>query len=266
MKMPEKKTISDLLLEQYSLGELPARLARMVEDELERDAGLRARLSDLADSAREILARYPAEAVVPEIRERMLREGGRGAPPSRRTVPPLSWALPVAAMVVLALSFFVVRERMAFGPETRLKGLAPHLTVFRKTATGAEELRAGAPARRADVLQLSYSAGEAKYGVIFSVDGRGSITWHLPAGYRGGARTAPALDSQGQVVLPSAYELDDAPGFERFFLVYSGAPFDVGDVERAARALSSRPAGADRDGLALRGGLGQYSLLLKKQG
>ena len=58
MKMPEKKTrmsrstvtISDLLLEQYSLGELPARLSKMVKDELEHDADLRARLSALADS------------------------------------------------------------------------------------------------------------------------------------------------------------------------------------------------------------------------
>jgi hypothetical protein len=285
MKMPDKKTISDLLLEQYSLGELPARLARMVKDELEHDADLRARLSALADSDEDILARYPAEAVVPEIRERLLRQGGRGAASSRnassrtprhsgagaapapgRKASPLAWALPVAAMVVLALSFFLVRERMAPGPETRLKGLAPHLTVFRKTASGAEELPAGTLARRADVLQLSYSAGDAKYGVIFSVDGRGAITWHMPAGYRGGSRAAPVLDSQGKVVLPSAYELDDAPGFERFFLVYSSVPFDVGDVEHAARALSSLPVGADRNGLALRGGLGQYSLLLKKQG
>lgn len=287
MKMPEKKTrmsrstvtISDLLLEQYSLGELPARLSKMVKDELEHDADLRARLSALADSDREISDRYPAETIVPRIRERLLRADGRGsasartpghsragAAPARRSASPLAWALPVAAMVVLALSFFTVRERMAPVPDTRLKGLAPHLTVFRKTASGAEELQAGTLARRADVLQLSYSAGEAKYGVIFSVDGRGAITWHMPSGYRGGSRAAPALDLQGQVVLPSAYELDDAPGFERFFLVYSSVPFDVGDVEHAARALSSLPAGADRNGLALRGGLGQYSLLLKKQG
>jgi hypothetical protein len=274
MKMPEKRTISDLLLEQYSLGELPARMARKVKDELERDADLRARLAALADSDGEIMARYPAERVVPEIRERLFREGGLGTASSSNASPAparsrgsqLAWALPVAAMVVLALSFFVVRERMATGDETRLKGLAPHLSVFRKTAGGAEELQAGALARRADVLQLSYTAGEAKYGVIFSVDGRGAVTWHMPSGYRGGSRAAPALDPQGQVVLPSAYELDDAPGFERFFLVSSSAPFDVADVERAARALSSRPAGADKDGLGLRGGLNQYSLLLKKQG
>ena len=271
--MPEKRTrmsrstvtISDLLLEQYSLGELPARTARMVKDELARDAELRARLAALADSDNEILSRYPAERVVPEIRERLFRAGA-GAAPARRRVSPLAWALPVAAMLVLALSFTIVRERATTDTGTRLKGLTPHLTVFRKTTSGAEELRAGTLARRADVLQVGYTAGDAKYGVIFSVDGRGAITWHMPSGFKGGARTAPALDGQGEVVLPSAYELDDAPGFERFFLVYSREPFDVGDVERAARALSARPAGAEKDGLGLRGGLGQFSLLLKKQG
>jgi hypothetical protein len=67
------------------------------------------------------------------------------------------------------------------------------------------------------------------------------------------------------VVLPSAYELDDAPGYERFFLVYASSPFDVSEVEHVARALSSRSAG-DQGALALPRGLGQYSLLLKKQG
>ena len=264
MRMPQKQTISDLVLEQYCLGELSAVEQRMVQDELEGDEGLRARLAAIAASDRDILAAYPPERIVPVMRERLLREGASPARPRVR-VNPLAWALPVAAMVVLLLSFFVIRQRIA-PEETRLKGLAPHLTVFRKTAGGAEELRAGAPARRADVLQLCYTAGEAKYGVILSVDGRGAITWHLPAGYQSGPRQSPALETQGQVVLPSAYELDDAPGFERFFLVYAPVPFEVGEVARAARALAARPAAAEREELALPRGIGQNTLLVKKQG
>jgi hypothetical protein len=262
--MPQKQTISDLMLEQYALGDLSAADQRMMRGELARDEGLRARLAAIAESDRDILAAYPPERVVPAIRERLLREGASPARP-RRAVNPLAWALPVAAMVVLLLSFFVIRERVA-PEETRLKGLVPHLAVFRKTASGAEELRAGAATRRADVLQVGYTAGEAKYGVIFSVDGRGAITWHLPAGYQSGSRQSPALETQGQVVLPSAYELDDVPGFERFFLIYAPVPFDIGDVARAARALAARPAAAERDGLALPKGLGQYTLLVRKQG
>ena len=71
--------------------------------------------------------------------------------------------------------------------------------------------------------------------------------------------------TQGPVVLPSAYELDDAPGFERFFLVYSAKPFDVSEVDPVARALSLHAAG-ERGVLSLPRGLGQFTLLLKKQG
>ena len=127
-------------------------------------------------------------------------------------------------------------------------------------------MHAGSPARRADVLQLGYAAGTAKYGVIFSVDGRGTVTWHLPAGYGAGPRQSPLLEMQGEVILPSAYELDDAPGYERFFLVYSPNPFDLAQIAQAARSIASRPAAADTETLAIPAGMGQYSLLLKKTG
>jgi hypothetical protein len=259
--MPQKQTMSDLKLEQYRLGELSAADSTRVREALAEDGELRARLSALDDSDREIQAAYPAERVVGEIRERLIREGA-GAPRTRRTVQPIAWGIAVAAMALVVFSVVISRQSFV-GDGTRLKGLTPHLSVFRKTLAGAEELRAGALARSGDVLQLSYAAGEARYGVIFSVDGRGSVTWHLPSGASG---TAPALDQQGLVVLSSAYELDDAPGFERFFLVYGATPFSVEDVARTIRALASRPSKAERETLPLPHGLGQYSLLVKKQG
>jgi hypothetical protein len=252
-----RRTVSDLMLEQYHLGELRSGQERVVRQELERDEVLRGRLADLQRSDAEIRSSYPAERVVPLIRERMLREGSE-----RRAgkLPTPAWAIPAAAVALFLLVYPLALRQ---SDDTRLKGIAPHLLVFRKTAAGAEELRPGAVARRGDVLQLSYAAGDARYGVIFSVDGRGTLTWHVPAGYTGGARAAPPLDPKGPVVLPSAYELDDAPGFERFFLVYASAPFDVSDVEPVARALAQR-AGGDRGELSLPRGLGQFSLLLRK--
>jgi hypothetical protein len=263
--MPQEQKISELMLEQFSLGELPPDQERMVRGELERDGDLRGRLAALRASDGEILAAHPPQAVVPAIRERLLREGlPSTAHRTPRRVNPMTWALPVAAALVLFVSLFVMRER--FTPdETRVKGLTPHLVVFRKTAAGAEQMNAGSLARRADVLQIGYSAAGARYGVIFSVDGRGTVTWHMPAGYAGGQRQSPSLDAQGEVVLPAAYELDDAPGFERFFLVSSPSPFDLAAVANAARTLAARQA-ADREPLALPQGMGQNSLLLKKQG
>jgi len=268
--MPQKQTksasstrraVSELMLEQYNLRELSPGEERFVREELERDDVLRGRLAAIQASDEQIRSSYPAQRIVPLIRERMLREGTGGERRPGR-LPTLAWAVPVAAIALVLLLFPLVSRPP---DDTRLKGIAPHLLVFRKTTAGAEELRPGAVARRGDVLQLSYAAGDARYGVIFSVDGRGTLTWHVPAGYAGGARAAPPLDPKGPVVLPSAYELDDAPGFERFFLVYASSPFDVSAVEPVARALSQRPSD-DRGMLSLPRGLGQYSLLLKKPG
>jgi len=91
--MPQKQTVSDLLLEQYSLGELSSDQERMVRAELERDESLRQRLAAIAQSNQEILADYPPERIVPAIKERFFREG-RTARPAR--TPTLAWALPAA--------------------------------------------------------------------------------------------------------------------------------------------------------------------------
>lgn len=266
--MSQKRKISDLALEQFHLGELAPAQERRVREALERDEELRGRLAAIVRSDERIRAEYPAERVVPLIRERALREepaASRRPWWGRGRIPTLAWAIPVAAMALVLLSLPIFLRP---SDQTRLKGAAPHLVVFRKTATGAEEMAPGAAAKKGDVLQLSYVAGEAKYGVIFSVDGRGTLTWHLPPAYRGGALAAPALDPKGPALLTSAYELDDAPGFERFFLVYSSRPFQVADVERLARALAARAAGSTGEGadLKLGGGLGRSSLLVKKQG
>jgi len=255
-----QRTVSDLMLEQYNLRELGPGQERFVRDELERDEVLRGRLAAILKSDEEIRSSYPAQRMVPLIKERLLREAS-GSKRRNGRLPTLAWAVPVAAIALFLLLFPLVSRRP---DDTRLKGIAPHLLVFRKTTAGAEELRPGAIARRGDVLQLSYAAGDARYGVIFSVDGRGTLTWHVPAGYGGGARAAPPLDPKGPVVLSSAYELDDAPGFERFFLVYGTVPFDVSEVEPVARALSQRSVG-DRGVLSLPRGLGQFSVLVKKK-
>jgi hypothetical protein len=261
----ESRGFPDLTLEQYLLGELPAADADRVRAALETDPGLRVRLAEMEKSDREILDAYPPARVAERILERSRGERLK----ERRRTSPFLIAVPAAAVLLVMFAAFGAREgAFAFlgaGSEaTRLKGGAPHLTLFRKTDAGAEEVRDGTQARQKDVLQIGYAAGEARYGVIFSVDGRGVVTFHLPEGYRGQEAASPELERQGAAVLPFAYELDDAPGFERFFLVSARSPFDVRGVERAARALAARTASADRDPLRVPGGLAVQSVVVRK--
>ena len=75
---------------------------------------------------------------------------------------------------------------------------------------------------------------------------------------------AAAARAGRRVRLLSSYELDDAPGFERFFLVAAGESFDVGAILRAARALGSQPSAARHALLPLPTAFAQASLALDK--
>lgn len=120
-------------------------------------------------------------------------------------------------------------------PATRLKGLQPTLALFRRIPGGAEPLKPGASVRAGDVLRIGYRAAGRSFGAIFSVDGHGNVTRHWPLAGDLAARLAP-----GETLLPGAFELDDAPSYERFFLLVSEAPFDLTPMLESLQA--SRPS------------------------
>jgi hypothetical protein len=114
------------------------------------------------------------------------------------------------------------------------------------------------------VIRIAYRPVGRRYGVILSLDGRGGVTRHLP---EGGATAAP-LEAGEVVPLAHAFELDDAPAWERFFFVTADAPFQVAMVEEAARQAAAEPrrtAGQAPAGLSLPRGLEQSTFLLMKE-
>ena len=102
----------------------------------------------------------------------------------------------------------------------RLKGLEPHLAIFRKTDKGSEPLHPGEKARPGQLLRIGYQAAGFPYGAILSVDGNGNVTLHWPAS----GELSGRLES-GEALLPSSFELDAAPDYERFYFVVSKRPF-----------------------------------------
>jgi hypothetical protein len=128
--------------------------------------------------------------------------------------------------------------------EGRAKGHA-RLVIFRKHKKDVERLRSGLRIRAGDLIQLGYVAADQPFGVIFSVDGRKKVTLHYPPHVAGPTVLAPG----GLRYLPYAFELDDAPDFERVIFVTGGQPLDVRAVLAAARRLAqdrplSLPSGA----------------------
>lgn len=260
MKTPTRTP--DWLVERIALGELPAEKLASARAALLAEPDGAARLAALERSTHETMAVHPPEQVTAEVRRRA--EGLGRSEAARRSIArsTIRWGAPLLA--VAAAVVLVVVTRPGAGPDDadRIKGLEPQLLIHRRSAAGATTLlHAGDSARPGDSLQVSYVSAGRSFGTIVSVDGAGAVTLHLPR--QGGQ--AVALQPQGTATLPSSFELDAAPGFERFFLITSSSPFDVETVVRAVTLLAQDSARALTAPLQLPAGLAQTSFLVRKE-
>lgn len=172
---------------------------------------------------------------------------------------------PAAQIVVCGLALVALRGPFACGVESEespvagSRGLRPHLAVH---LADVGRLESGAAVAAGDVVQVSYVAAGNRYGVVVSIDGRGVVTLHHPPR----VADVPRLRARGEVPLPYAFELDDAPAFERFFFVTAAAdPPETRVILEAARKLASAGLVAARTlPLPLPEELDQSSFLLRK--
>lgn len=240
-----KRRIPDWLLEQMALGELPPDRERAIATRLAVDPEAQARLEAIHASNRAFHERHPPRRIVASIRARLS--------PKKRPLP----HLPIAAAAASLAALILVLPRIfpEPGEGSRAKGLGPSLLVHRSAGGAIETLSDGAHARGGDLVQLSYVVARRAHGAILSIDGAGTISLHLPLE---GDRSVP-LEAGRAVPLSHAYELDDAPSFERFFFLTSEAPFSLEEILEAARR-----AGPTADRLPLGEAIEQTTFLLRK--
>ena len=269
MKHDGKSPLSDWLLDRLALGELDAATAADVRQRLAAEGRtVDDVIARVAASNQEIMEQHPPATTVAAIRRRAAAATAAAQPARRRM---FVWGAPLALVAAGAAALMIARPWRSGAVTTQdvptealeyigVKGdLALH--VYRHGAAGDERLRDGARATRGDLLQLAYASKTGGYGVLLSIDGARKVTLHLPEADAGKA----AQLRDGRVVqVPSAYQLDDAPGFERFFFVSAAEPFDVAPIVAAARALAERGAAARRETLALPARFEQVSLALDK--
>lgn len=210
--MTTPRPVSLLERERLALGELDEATA----------ADVRARLAaegtdpfaHLPDNATVFAEDAPGD-VVREVRRRAAEADWASRRPRRTVWQWLGTAVAIA-VVLIAVGRGVLTPAPLPG-DIVLKG-GSELVLYRQTDRGPERLTSGAQAHQGDTVQLAFQAAGARHGLLLSIDGRGAVTEHHRFS---GKRPV------GEVVLDTAYVLDDAPRFEVFHLILADAPFDA---------------------------------------
>jgi hypothetical protein len=271
------ETTSEYYLERYVLGELPEEEAEVIRRRAASDPEVLAAIENIESSNRSILLRYPPPAIKEELLRRTAEAGPRQSKrrPLIRTIP-FRRALYVASICAAAFILFVIvrpslkKEGVRLWPRedreySEVKGTEAldlsktQLLVYRKNRSGIEMLADGSLSKAGDVLQLAYVSAQAPYGLILSIDGGGGVTLHYPEG-----NEPTNLTQNKRVPLPHAIELDDAPGFERFFFLTSDNPIDPAGIMERARALAADPGIARVKKLEVPEGVEQNSIIIFK--
>lgn len=220
--------IPDLYFEQYLLGELDEAHARKVEEAPE----FKQRIEALRVENAEILKKMPPSAVARRVQNEYETHepAARRSYGSSRAKPRRALLLAAPALAALALMFVLVFQNSPQGDllgrsaadTVRLKGSQARLLIYLATDGGVRSIESGETLSAGDRVQVAYNASGARHGAIYSIDGNGELTIHYPVLPTDSTR----LEQGGVQRLSRSFTLDDAPHFERFFLVTSDQSFD----------------------------------------
>jgi hypothetical protein len=260
MAMDDEGPVAEITLERYRLKELPADVMAGLDRRMRTDEALRRRVDELGVSDRQIQTGDRLEIVAARVRHRLAPE--RADTKVRGWSALARWALPATVTAGIAVMFLLPGTTfLSSGSDERIKGLEASLTLFRQVGAGSETLADGAVAHQGDVIRVGYRAAGRAYGVILSLDGRGSVTMHLPTSGDG----AVPLGREPTVLLDRAYELDDAPRWERFYFITADTPFPVARVVASIQRAITHAGGNAAPTLALDAGLDQSVFTLQKE-
>ncbi|OWV14100.1 hypothetical protein [Fibrobacter sp. UWB5] len=242
--MTSVNKISDFKLERYLLGELSEKEMRELQERELSDEIFAARVAEMRLQGKRFLAENPFADL--EERIEAAEAAGNSAEKAGQNI---LW-LKVAAALVIALGIFSVvvlnrdvatYDNNAASMEvamadvddgTRIKGMQASLEVWKKTGDSAVQMVNLGDAYEGDEIQLRYRVPQKCFGMLFSMDGNGTITMHMGEGNK-----AIELEPGKMTTLPFAYKLDNAPKFEKFFLLTSQNAFEIdgNDIDKSLK-------------------------------
>ncbi|MBQ3023837.1 MAG: hypothetical protein IJD23_00840 [Spirochaetaceae bacterium] len=196
----------------------------------------------LTNSDKEILEKYSSD-FVKSLVENKLSKSTASKKESFTIKPSFVFKFSAVAAVlalalILPLSFSnstKVYDSVFEGESAiRIKGKSSALFVYRNENGKAVRLSTGTKVSEGDILQLSYVCADPEYALIVSVDGNGVVTSHFPED----STNSALLEKGGEFPLSYSYKLDDAPSFERFYLVTSDKEFSLDSIEDFLLSIS----------------------------
>lgn len=250
--------IPDWKLERYLTGDLPDSEMREIREMEATDEIFAGRVKMMREDNRAILKKMPFERLSERLDAMPTRSGnglkGAGSNGAGNGVSFTLVKFATAAALVLAVvtvALFSQREVVSPATDggaqvmdvamvdsqdegTRIKGLEARIEVWKKTADSAVQMSNLDEAREGDEIQLRYLVPEKCFGMLFSMDGNGTVTMHMADDNK-----AIALEPGKMTTLPFAYKLDNAPKFEKFFLLTSRAAFEL-DANNIDALLKSK--------------------------
>jgi len=192
-----------------------------------------ARCRDDLEALREARARFDRD-ILPRTLPRVLRAQRR----RRLRIRAAILAGPLLAAAAALLLFWPGR------PEGILiKGGGVGLRGFARRGDHVFAVADGTRLQAGDDLRFVVEPGGHRYALVVSVDGAGHASVYFP--YGGAASALLGRDKE----LPGSIHLDDAPGPERVFALFSDAPISAEIILAGLRGLD---AAAIRAGVTLR--------------
>jgi hypothetical protein len=191
--------------------------------------------------------------MAPVLRTRLSRVAVR----SRRR----EWAVVASAglSLLLIVGLGLIRKRPEVSDVVAKGG--PQLTMFVRRGDAVRPVRDGDRLRAGDALRFRINPGAASYVVIASLDGSGRSTSYVPVG---GALSV-AVKSGAWWEAPGSIILDDTPGPERIFAIFSERPLPVAQVDQALATVARGGVAAVRTTVRLNlEAVDQATLLIEK--
>lgn len=224
--MNNSKKYSELTIEKYILGELPISLMNEISTESYNNPDLKREIENIINQNNNFSKLHGHKVILNNIKAQLEVK-------KFNTYPVLKLAGAFTVIITIIISGFIIFNKapstindfnnfksFTFG-EDRIKG-SQGFRIFRQKNGKVEKLINNSTAKEGDILEVKIDSRQG-YGVLLSVDGRSNITLHFPEHEDDSTSLAGQHPHR-------AYELDDAPDFERFIFIQSNKPLNPAQI------------------------------------